>query len=120
MRPLSLRLAAAIMAVGVGGAASADVITVNVFDFDFSTGGPADPIADAVINLGDTVRWTFIDPSHTTTSVAGIAEQWDSGFIAPGLSFDHTFNTLGSFQYFCQAHGFDMGNGAAGGMSGTV
>jgi len=72
------------------------------------------------INLGDTVHWVWDEDFHSTTSVAGSAEAWDSGVHNKDFTFDHTFTHTGTFSYYCKIHGFDNGNGTAGGMSGTV
>ena len=102
--------------------AAADTVTVNVFGSDFSTNAPTDPnIQDAVIQVGDTVRWRFLASFHTATSVAGMSEQWNSGLIfSVPTNFNHTFTHTGVFHYFCSIHGFDNGDGTAGGMSGTI
>jgi plastocyanin len=88
-------------------------VTVHVADFAFNANS-------VTIHPGDTVHWVFDGGTHSTTSVGGIAESWDSGIHTPGFTFDHTFTHLGSFAYFCTIHGSDNGNGTAGGMSGTV
>jgi hypothetical protein len=73
------------------------------------------------IHPGDTVHWVWDSGTHSTTSVAHSAETWDSGVQStPGSTFDHTFTHTGTFSYYCSIHGFDQGNGTAGGMSGTV
>ncbi|MEA2443654.1 MAG: hypothetical protein QOJ12_946, partial [Thermoleophilales bacterium] len=69
------------------------------------------------IDPGDTVRWTFAGPdlNHSTTSDAGQAESWDSdpGPASPlhvvGDTFSHTFNSVGSYGYFCRVHSFMRG-----------
>jgi plastocyanin len=98
-----------------------DTQTVHVFNFDFSTNPIGMPIMDATVNLGDTVRWQWDSGVHSVTSVAGSAEQFDSGNMsAPGPTFQWTFTHAGVFNYFCDLHGFDNGDGTAGGMSGTI
>ena len=72
------------------------------------------------IHAGDTIHWVWDSNNHSTTSVAGSADSWDSGVHNTGFTFDHTFNQTGTFNYYCSIHGFDNGNGTAGGMSGTV
>jgi plastocyanin len=72
------------------------------------------------IHAGDTVHWVWDASPHSTTSVGGIAESWNSGIHNAGFTFDHTFTNIGSFQYFCQIHGMDLGDGTASGMAGTV
>jgi len=89
------------------------MVTVHVSDSVFT------PSA-VTIQPGDTVHWVWDGGNHSTTSVAGSAETWDSGVHTPGFSFDHTFAQSGTFSYFCSVHGFDRGNGSAGGMSGTI
>jgi plastocyanin len=87
--------------------------TVDVLNFKFSP-------ANVTIQQGDTVHWVWQANNHSSTSVAGIAEQWDSGVNNTGFTFDHTFTHVGSFAYYCTRHGSDNGNGTASGMSGTV
>ena len=56
---------------------------------------------------GTTVTWTNDDSfDHTTTSDAKL---WDSGLLAPGKSFSHTFNKVGSYPYHCAVHTFMTG-----------
>ena len=70
------------------------------------------------INVGEKVVWTYNDVSgvpHTVTSggcPAGVCTPsgvFDSGFAnlldTPGETFEHTFNTAGTFDYHCQVHG---------------
>ena len=51
------------------------------------------------IQLGDTVNWIWTNGGHSTTSVAGQAESWDSGVLSPPLNYPHTFTHLGTFNY---------------------
>ncbi len=99
--------------------ATTDVFVVD-FDFTESIGGPH---FNPVIDLGDTIEWSW-DPAniapHSTTSVAGIDESWNSELHSPPFTFDHTFTHAGTFAYYCLLHGHDNGNGTAGGMSGTI
>lgn len=60
-----------------------------------------------VIATGGSVTWTNSDTvTHTSTADAG---QWDSGRLAPGASFTHTFPTAGSYAYHCTLHPGMMG-----------
>jgi plastocyanin len=94
---------------------------VHVFDFDFSTNPAGMPVMDATIHAGDTVHWTWDSGFHSVTSVAGSLESFDSGDqFAPSATFDHTFTHVGRITYYCNIHGFDNGNGTAGGMSGVI
>lgn len=93
--------------------AFASTVTVNVADSFFDS--------NPTINVGDTVHWNWTGSFHSVTSVAGSAEAFDSTvFFSPGATFDHTFTHAGTFAYYCSIHGFDNGNGTAGGMSGFV
>jgi trimeric autotransporter adhesin len=59
------------------------------------------------IHPGDTVHWTWSSSGHSTTSGSpGMPNgMWDSGLLNQGATFNHTFNTVGSFDYYCTAHG---------------
>ncbi len=98
-----------------------NTVIVHIFNFDFSINPQGGAIEDVVINVGDTVRWLWDQGTHSTKSVAGIPEVWESQVTnVVGTTFDHTFTNVGEWQYFCTIHGFDNGNQTAGGMSGTV
>lgn len=61
------------------------------------------------IKVGDTVRWTAVDPGHTVTSGSSCGTS-DGGFdsggstLPVGTSFSHTFTQTGSFPYHCRPH----------------
>jgi plastocyanin len=95
-------------------------VTVHVFNFNFSANPQGQPIVDPTIHVGDTIHWVWDNGVHSTTSVAGSIESWDSGIRSAPATFDHTFTHVGTFVYFCQVHGADAGNGTATGMSGTI
>ncbi len=75
------------------------------------------------ISTGTTVTWTNgdltsyksfeVEQLHTVTSgslesrIIGIA--FDSGFLAAGKRFQHTFGSTGTFDYFCTIHPFMTG-----------
>ncbi|MEN9558765.1 MAG: hypothetical protein RL141_1134 [Candidatus Parcubacteria bacterium] len=52
------------------------------------------------IKRGTTVTWTNDDSMDHTVKGSG----FDSGMLAPGQSYSHTFNTVGSFDYVCSIH----------------
>ncbi|MDQ6695258.1 MAG: cupredoxin domain-containing protein [Chloroflexota bacterium] len=68
---------------------------VSIKGFQF---GPA----TLTINQGETVQWTNQDTTaHTSTSTS---DEWDSGALAQGQSFRHTFDTPGNYSYACSFH----------------
>ncbi len=72
------------------------------------------------VHVGDTVEWVWDSSHFSTTSVKGSAEHWNSGVLNDGVTFEHTFNQVGTFVYYSTNGGTDNGNGTASGMSGTV
>jgi len=72
--------------------------------------------SSVTIHTGDSVIWTWSSSGHSSTSGSpGMPSGlWDSGIINQGATFMHTFNTAGSFPYYCTVHG------ACCGMVGAV
>lgn len=103
-----------------GGAARGAVVDVYVFDFDFSVKLPGEPVEDAVISVGDVVRWVWVDEMHNVVACAGQAEFFESEIFMPGDTFVHQFTVPGVYQYFCAPHGSDNGDGTYEGMGGSV
>jgi plastocyanin len=63
--------------------------------------------SSVTIHTGDQVRWTWSSSGHSTTSGSpgqpnGI---WDSGIHNQGATFTRTFNSAGTFPYYCVPHG---------------
>jgi plastocyanin len=101
--------------------ARASTVSVHIVNFDFTDTGIGGAHFDPTIHVGDTVEWVWDQGFHSTTSVSGLAESWDSSAMdASGQTFDHTFSNVGNFAYDCVIHGNDNGNGTASGMSGIV
>jgi plastocyanin len=72
--------------------------------------------SSVTIRPGDQVRWTWVPAGHSTTSGSpgmpnGI---WDSEIRNQGATFTRTFNSTGTFPYYCTPHG------GCCGMVGTV
>ena len=68
---------------------------VSITNFTF------DP-ADITVKPGGAVTWTNNDSvAHTITGNAG---EFDSGSVAPGATYSHTFDKAGSFSYHCTVH----------------
>jgi plastocyanin len=76
-------------------------VTVNIQGFAF------DP-PDITVAPGTTVTWVNNDSvPHTSTAND---ESWDSETLQPGQSFSFTFDTPGTFPYFCEIHPSMMGS----------
>jgi plastocyanin len=66
--------------------------------------------AEVTVGVGDTVTWTNNDSvGHDVT--ADSFSSGDPGGMAPGDTFEHTFEEAGNFDYVCTVHP---------GMEGTV
>ena len=69
----------------------------------------------ANIAVGTTVTWTNNDATlHTVYSgspddAANSGKLFKSDFMAKGKTFSHTFDTAGTFPYYCTLHPFMMG-----------
>ena len=59
------------------------------------------------IQVGDTVKWVWDGPNHTVTS--GTSCIYNGDFDSTGPTFSRTFNTPGSFNYFCSTHCYNFG-----------
>lgn len=66
------------------------------------------------VPIGTTVNWKNMDSTlHTVTS--GSAEggvsgtEFDSSYLAAGKTFQHTFSSAGTFDYYCTLHPFMKG-----------
>jgi plastocyanin len=77
---------------------------VNIQDFAYAP-------ESVTVSVGTTITWTNHDSvDHTVTTSSG-PESFDSGNISPGDTFQYTFNTAGTYEYYCTIHPY---------MSGTV
>jgi plastocyanin len=100
MRRKSLLLAplTALAALGVAAPSLAADVGVSVeptFKFTPKT---------QTVDVGDTVTWTFNDGGHTTTSLPGQPDRWNSHLEKKGAAFEHTFTKPGRYQYICIPH----------------
>ena len=100
---LTLVVIAAVSLIGYPKPASARTVDVTIgpnFELVFSP-------SSVTIHTGDQVKWTWASSGHSTTSGSpgqpnGI---WDSGLHNQGATFTHTFNSAGTFPYYCIPHG---------------
>jgi plastocyanin len=84
------------------GVARGATVTVTVGD-----GGFFFNPSSVTIHAGDSVLWTWSSTGHSSTSGSpGMPTGlWESGIRNQGDTFMHTFNTAGSFPYYCTPHG---------------
>jgi plastocyanin len=103
---MKLALVACGMAVCSLVSAGANTIQVQV-----AAGGLKFTPQDVTINVGDTVQWVWVGSGHSSTSgTPGHPDGlWDSGVQNAGFTFNHTFNTAGTFSYYCTPHGLCCG-----------
>jgi nitrite reductase (NO-forming) len=71
---------------------------------------------EITVPAGTTVTWTNDDSTiHTVVeggpsgSSTGGAPTFDSSIVAPGATWDHTFDAAGEFDYYCNLHPFMVG-----------
>ena len=77
-------------------------VEVRIVNFSFVP-------ATLAVNVGDTVRWTNNEGIHSTTSGTNCPTsdgQWNSGLLPISGTFTRTFNSPGTFPYFCSIHCF--------------
>ena len=64
--------------------------------------------AEISVGVGETVTWNNVDTAaHTVTSgsaVDGPDGVFDSSLFMAGKTFEHTFDTAGTYPYFCMVH----------------
>jgi plastocyanin len=98
---LVLLLATAVALIGYPKPANAATFNVTV--------GVAHPLGfrfapwSITIHPGDQVKWTWLTSGHSTTSGRlGMPDGiWNSGVRHYGATFTHTFNSVGTFPYYC-------------------
>src|SRR5262245_38848562 len=97
-KSLILAALSAIAALGVTRPSPAAGVNSGVADFDFT------PRTQSIA-VGDTVTWTFNDANHSTTSLPGQPDKWDSDIVEDkGATFQKTFTRPGRYQYVCTPH----------------
>jgi len=66
-----------------------------------------------IVNLGDTITWNNNDNGpHTTTSGnphQGKDGKFDTGILQAGEKYSHTFDSVGTLDYYCKIHPWQAG-----------
>src|SRR6266403_3068658 len=107
MKTSSGRLAVLVMTIAVLLAFRPTVATATTVTVTVGNGGFFFSPSSVTIHPGDTVQWTWSSSGHSSTSGSpGMPNGlWDSGILNQGAVFTQTFNTVGSFPYYCTPHG---------------
>ncbi len=108
-----------VLAISIAGPAVA--LMISSLAFAQMTPTPSVTVNDGnfspqtiTVPVGATVNWTnSTQGNHTVTADNGL---FDSGPLAPNATFSYTFNTAGTYAYYCKNDGGPGGQG----MSGTV
>lgn len=107
---------AAGLRVAPSGSRTAFAATQNVSVQDFQFVDATSMNSTTTITAGDTVHWTWTGAAPHSVTADGGAFDEPAGSSKTTGTFDMTFNTPGTYRYYCRIHG-----GAGGvGMSGTI
>jgi len=109
---------AVVAVLAIGGASYAGLAAAQT-DHDVSIGDNVYEPESIAIAVGDTVVWTHEGARpHSVTSDPNQADEFDSSPTCPtnpvtdcmqaGATFEYTFETAGTFTYFCRVHGTAM------------
>jgi plastocyanin len=100
MGPVAAPQIAAAPGTATETAIGANTTQAKVIDFGYDPGNDLVP-------PGTTITWTNTGLiGHTVTSDDGV---FDSGDLGPGQTFSFTFDTPGTYWYFCRPHPFMRG-----------
>jgi plastocyanin len=80
-----------------------------------TSGGNRFEPANVTIPAGTTVTWTWVGGFHDVTATGTPAFPSSGAPVGPPETFSHTFNTPGTYLYFCSVHG-----SPTDGMRGTI
>lgn len=114
-------MAASVTAVGVppgvsSGTPAADLVTITVGDNWFCDPSFFGGDCQVTIAAGDMAVWEYAVGStvHDSTECGMSCDAptggpiWASSLMSPGDTFAWTFDTAGTFHYYCSVHPFDM------------
>jgi plastocyanin len=96
---MKLKLLACSLVAALAFKAGATTLNINVQDFSFTP-------SDATIQLGDTIKFTWVNGSHTTTSttIPAGAAAWDNPMNAANTTFIYVPAVAGVYSYKCTPH----------------
>ncbi len=83
--------------------ANAKIFTVSVSNFQFSP-------STVNANVGDTIKWVWVNGFHTTTSrnIPAGASSWDAPIQGAGQTFSYKLTVTGTYNYWCAIHTTEM------------
>lgn len=107
MKPSALYIIEATLGIALFLVLSACPVSAGTFTVTVGDGGFIFTPDALTIQPGDTVQWVWAASGHSSTagtpgSPSGF---WESGVLNQGETFSHTFNSVGSFPYYCTPHG---------------
>ncbi|MEX2414292.1 MAG: plastocyanin/azurin family copper-binding protein [Thermoleophilaceae bacterium] len=89
---------------GADGEAGGDQAEVDIVDIDY------DP-REIAVPAGTTITWTNTgDLPHTVTKEEGPGDDFDSGTLNPGDTYEQAFDTAGTIDYVCTIHANQRGS----------
>lgn len=109
-------LAAAFVGVALSAACSSDTVAdpTAAVEVDVTAANTFAPQA-LTVKVGQTVRWVWTGGSHNVVSGENCTEdgKFKSGASQAGGTYEHVFETAGTFPYYCEPH-------CSVGMTGTI
>lgn len=108
MRKCVIGSVAMALAASVAGAGDTYNITLDGMDFVYN--GQTNMDIELILNVGDTVEWTWVSGFHNVAS--GFPGGGDEGVLfrsgdptdTAGTTFSYTFMDVGTVGYFCEIH----------------
>jgi plastocyanin len=105
--------AAALVALVLGQAGTANAVVAATVRGSGTSWSPT----HVTIDRGQTVKWKATSGNHTVHAYGG---NWSfSQRLDSGTSRTHTFNSTGTFKFYCTIHG-NLSGGTCSGMCGRV
>lgn len=112
---VSIPLAAlAFTALGLSATPSTAQSTIDMGDFYFCDPSFENGVCDSTVAAGSSVTWSVSSGIHTVTqcdasfTTCPPSGGFDSGALTSGNTYSQTFNTPGTFSYWCAFHPTQM------------